>query len=417
MAQIDNPGNAPYSRFGIGELTPAGLQRNMALGQSGVASGRADFVNVLNPALLYHNSRATIFESSLVGQQKKIVSDSVDRNVFNANLAYITFAFPVLYNRGALAVGIAPYSNVDYNINLQRSTPGDTLEYFEQLYGSGGLNRAFVAGGSRIGKQFSVGFQVSYIFGNIETHQDLRLLTTDAATLTVGRTLSRRVSDLTVGFGAAWQKKLFSDYYLSLGATYDLQTDLKTQYQQMVVRKVAPGVTDGSVTDTLPEFTQDRQGAIRIPASYRGGFSFSQVSLRKAYWSISADYAYREWSNYQGMDGNSSFQNSYLIGAGAEWSPARGTGGLPKYYELMVYRLGFSYEKMPLVFNNTQLDDIGINFGLTFPVNKNQSGINVAFTLGQRGTASNNLLQEKYFRCSVGFTLSDSRWFRRYKLD
>ena len=82
----------------------------------------------------------------------------------------------------------------------------------------------------------------------------------------------------------------------------------------------------------------------------------------------------------------------------------------------MTYRLGGYYSNYYLEVNETQLEDYGITFGLGLPVRTLKSSINLAFTLGTRGTTQYNLVKENYGIITFNVTLHDL-WFRKRRFD
>jgi hypothetical protein len=60
--------------------------------------------------------------------------------------------------------------------------------------------------------------------------------------------------------------------------------------------------------------------------------------------------------------------------------------------------------------NQTQISDIGINFGASVPINS-LSLMNFAVKFGSRGTLNNGLIKEEYFGVTLGFSLNDNSWF------
>ncbi|WP_373396378.1 hypothetical protein V8V91_16925 [Algoriphagus halophilus] len=74
------------------------------------------------------------------------------------------------------------------------------------------------------------------------------------------------------------------------------------------------------------------------------------------------------------------------------------------------YRFGLEYQQTPYYLNQTNINDIGINFGASFPVNQ-LSLVNLAVKVGQRGTTDNGLIQENYVNFTFGFSLNDNSWF------
>ena len=87
-----------------------------------------------------------------------------------------------------------------------------------------------------------------------------------------------------------------------------------------------------------------------------------------------------------------------------------------KYYKRMQYRLGVSYYNTPLQFDNNQLIQKSISFGIGVPVKKSRTKYDLSVTLGERGTTENNLLKEQYIK--IGLSVSyDGIWFVKRKYD
>jgi len=63
-----------------------------------------------------------------------------------------------------------------------------------------------------------------------------------------------------------------------------------------------------------------------------------------------------------------------------------------------------------------QLKDYGITFGVGLPLGRTRSSMNVAFTMGTRGTLENNLIKENYGILTFSVTLHDL-WFFKRKFD
>ena len=83
-----------------------------------------------------------------------------------------------------------------------------------------------------------------------------------------------------------------------------------------------------------------------------------------------------------------------------------------------------SYQDMYYNFNGTQLNELGISFGLGIPVVKSiridgektaiVSRINLSAEYISRGTVSSGLIQEDYINFGIGLNLND-KWFTKRK--
>jgi hypothetical protein len=74
------------------------------------------------------------------------------------------------------------------------------------------------------------------------------------------------------------------------------------------------------------------------------------------------------------------------------------------------YRMGVEWMQTPYFINRTSIDDIGLSFGTSMPVNQ-LSLINFALKVGRRGSLENGLIRENYVSFTMGFSLNDASWF------
>jgi len=120
---------------------------------------------------------------------------------------------------------------------------------------------------------------------------------------------------------------------------------------------------------------------------------------------------------------NYGLKNSQRITAGFQYQPmASGKAGFVGYTSVVQYRLGVRYYQTNLELKNTQLTEMSVNFGLSLPVpyrtklGEPISRATLNFEYGLRGTTQNNLIQENFFRVTIGISIND-RWFSHYKYD
>ncbi len=404
-----NIGNSPFSRLGIGDLAPVGNVRQAGMAYTGISAPQNDFINLANPALLYH-SRLTVLESGLLGQYKELSSQNNTVTGFNGSLNYLGMALPIT-KQGALRVGFNPYSTVNYDIATELPVTNlPDVRYEDRRQGRGGLNQVVIGYGHRLGSGFSAGLEASYLFGNSQTQTLLRLAPTLQNPTNTLYTTQRRLTQSS-GFmfkpGLAYRKELSKLVFINLGATYELPAVLGAERSVEFLRTTG----EGSLSIPLPGDTLQRQdGQLRLPARYGFGLSFDKPYA----WTLAADFRYEPWSDFSELDNDGGLGNAYRAALGAEWIPDITSVG--NYLKRVTYRAGTFYEQTPLLVRGNQLEDFGINLGMTLPVNKNLSGINLAMIFGQRGQLETGLLRERYWRIALGFNVNE-RWFQRYRVD
>ena len=389
------------------------------MGNTGTSLAHPNFINNKNPALLTRN-KLTIFEASLVGQYKKISKTDQSQKNGGANINYLAFAFP-LHKKWTSSVGLKPFSTVNYNVSFVRSifidTSGAIPDDSTVLYiyqGDGGITQLYWSNGIEILKGLSIGIKASYLFGSIMNESISQIIVNDIPDRYKMAFHTRTTYfDLILKAGMAYRKKISGKVYFNIGTAYDFgskinlskynaKRDFTIQRQEKIF-----GFYQIISTDTI---MNDSSGIVKLPDRFQFGLSFNKPN----HWSIAADFSMDNWSAFRDFDDSGQvLQNSYTFELGGELIPD--IRSVNNYLKRITYRAGFSYSKTPIEFKNQQLDDIGINFGVSLPVRKSKSHLNLAFILGQRGTTSNGLIKERYFRIYAGISIND-KWFVRRKV-
>ena len=127
------------------------------------------------------------------------------------------------------------------------------------------------------------------------------------------------------------------------------------------------------------------------------------------------DYYHQSWSEAKFFGTKSKFLtdlNKFAVGA--EWIPNKFS--IRSYLARISYRAGFRYEETYLTFDEQQINDFGISFGVGLPIYRSNSTINVAAEIGKKGTKKNGLVLENYARLNFSMSLYDL-WFVKRKFD
>ncbi|MGA0558360.1 hypothetical protein ACO2Q8_16995 [Larkinella sp. VNQ87] len=402
--QAQGIGNSPYSSLGVGEIYGNNNITNLGMGGMGTAYANSFFLNSVNPALLVRN-RFTIFEVGLLGQTKRI-SDNRGQNQqdFGANLSYLNLAFPITKYWTA-GIGLRPYSYVDYQTTLYQRVPGTIYESEYVYRGRGGLNRATVTNGFSLTKSLFVGVEAAFVFGNITNDSDSRLLI-GGDDITVKRSTLNSYGDVVWRLGAAWRPKLGKDWFLNIGGTIDPMTklggDAVDTYQQ-----IDANGTQISNPDTVSIRTN---GSLTLPAHFRGGIvleKFQNIAF-------GVEFGYQPWSKFTKLDGSSgNLNDSYSLAAGLEYTPKVRSS---RYLDLIPYRLGFNYTKLPYTVGGKQPNDMSVSLGFSLPVGQFVNSMTISLTGGQRGSIADGQIRERYGKIGLSLSLNQ-QWFQRYKID
>jgi len=415
--------NSPYSRFGLGDLERIGFGRNAALGGISIGMRDPNYIDYINPAsYAVRDSTSFLFEFGLTGKSSKLATnDNLSNTVNDFNFSHLAIAFPISKKIGA-SFGIVPYSSMSYKVSqqLREGDPdydtsiGDINYLFS---GTGGIHNFFMGTAYKIGKNLSLGVNLSYLFGTLDRNRSIIFL--DSIEIRPGifnTRISEKtiVGDLNLIFGIQYTAFIKNDLEFTVGGIFDKKSIINTEndiYKENILFNVERG------TNTLEDTTGVKK-TILLPQNMGAGFTFKKGKT----FLIGADYYSQNWSEALGKT-DSSLVNSNSWHFGMEFTPK--PNALRNYLNWIHYRIGGHYTNTYLQVNGEQLKDFGISFGLGIPlstvrpdlqIKMKRSTFNIAVELGQRGTYDNNLIKEKYAILSFSLTLYDF-WFIKRKFD
>ncbi|MCF2518504.1 hypothetical protein [Dyadobacter sp. CY351] len=398
----------------MGEFYGDAYSDNTGMGQSGVSTGTGFQINNLNPALWVRN-RFTTLDIGLVGQYKDVASGANKQTNTGGNLAYVSLAFPIS-PRWVLGVSLKPYTFVDYSNASIRNVPGTQFVGIYNTTGKGGINKASVTTAYQVTKYLSLGLETSYFFGNVRKATEVSLV--DRAAIERGDDLSNEYvvslndrttySDIAFRAGAALRIPIKKEnkLNLNLGASYSIGTSINAA--QTTTFEVTANALNVISPDTLQNLMG---GGIKTPNQLLVGGSLEWPFKLI----LSADFSYQQWSQYRSFtNANDGLKDVGRINVGAEYLP-RFTS--LNYFDLVRYRVGFSYGKTPYSIGNSDVNDTNVSLGFTFPMGRGyQNFLSVALVAGQRGSTGGGMIRERYGRVVLGVTLLE-RWFVKQKID
>ena len=394
--------SSPYSFYGIGDIKFKGTVENRSMGGISVFPDSIH-VNLQNPAQF----ASLKFTSLTIGgtySNTKFKTESQQEKARRTSLDYLAVGIPA--GKLGIGFGLMPYSSVGFKIQkFADATSPVTRRYT----GVGGINKAFVGFGYKLSKAFSVGADVQYNFGNIET-KSLRFV--DGVQF---GTRELNTSDIS-GFNfttALNYKTKFTDKLSFFGSfVFTPESNLKlankrsiaiVQFSSQGGEGVVPSPVNVDVDDTT----------IKLPTKYAFGAGFGEV--RK--WLVGGEVTLQKNSEmgnrFNDID-NVTFENSTRYSLGGYFIP--NYNSYSSYFKKVTYRGGLRYENTGLVINTKSIEDFAVTLGLGLPLAGTFSNINVGLEIGKRGTQYYGLVEENYINLSIGLSLSD-RWFIKRKYD
>ncbi len=397
--------SSPYSFYGIGDVRFKGTNDNRAMGGLSFVPDSIH-INMQNPALL-SSLKLTSFSIGGTFSPVKLRTTTQSEKAQRTALDYIALAFPA--KKFTVGVGLIPYSSVGYSVrNVFPLNSDATLLQDDRFEGSGGINRVYGTFGYKLNSHFSIGADIQYNFGTIETKKvtaqtGVQLGTKEANTSNVG--------GLGLNFGIAYQRKFNNKMNLYSGLTITPQTNLTLKNERTI--GTVQVISGGEFDYGDPVSVQVADTKLKLPAKVSLGSGLGD--LKK--WFVGAELSYQASSDFGNRFNdiaNVRYENGTRVNVGGFYIPQYNS--YSDYWKRITYRGGFRYENTGLIVNNHAINDAAVAFGFGFPLGKSFSNLTIGAELGQRGTTKSGLVKENYTNISVGISFSD-RWFIKRKYD
>ncbi|MES2430405.1 MAG: hypothetical protein V4556_05670 [Bacteroidota bacterium] len=410
--------NSPYSRYGIGDMVPNHNIVTRAMG--GIAAGYSNgqSINFTNPAT-YSALSNSIFDIGVEIDSRKLKESNTTKNytATNALFSYMQLGFPIRMKKANLKgtflgvnIGLKPNSRINYKINKFERLPGiDSIVTFYE--GNGGVNEAYLGAGLAI-KNFSVGFNLGYMFGNKNYITQLAFLSDTVKYYESNSATKTSFGGLLLNGGIQYKIQINKQSVLRIGAYGSLKQDLSANKD--VIRETIIFDADGNANRVDSVYENNQKGTLVYPANYGFGFTYQQP-----HWLVGADLEMTKWADYRFYDQKDFVANNWKFRVGTEYLPASINTPLKKYFSFVKYRVGFYYGPDNVKITNT-IPEYAFSFGAGFPLKLRKSYyesqnsiLNTGIEIGSRGN-NNTSLKENFIRFTVGLSLGD-RWFTRYK--
>jgi hypothetical protein len=399
---------SPYSQYGLGILSDQsqGFNRGMSGLFQGIRNGNQ--VNMQNPASYSAvDSLSMIFDAAVSGQFTQFKEGNAKINAKTANFEYATALFRVLPKFG-VSLGIVPYTNIGYDFTTVEKVVDSSLSALTDYEGSGGLHQVYIGLGFELFKGFSLGANMSYLWGGYERSVLAFSSEDDASSLYKG--YNTDISSYKLDIGAQYRQRLSKYDVLTVGATFGLGHKLGDD-AVMTIRNMNLSVGD----------TTKITNAFALPTSIGGGFTVNHKNSL----TIGADYLLQRWSavdhpmtnpktgKYELMSGF--YKDRHKVTVGADWIPDRMARG---FFKRVHYKVGASYATPYYKINGQDgPKEITVSAGLGIPlVNawNNRSTLNVSFQWVNQ--SAKNLITDNTFRVTIGLTFNE-RWFAKWKVE
>lgn len=439
-ASVQAQDNSPYSRYGLGNEFPRTNISNRSMGGISAAYTDITSVNYSNPAS-YAAFQAIMEQRSKKVSSARVILD-VGVNISTRKLAepnttksftssdalfsHVYIGIPIRKNWG-LSFGIRPLSRISYDVfrgERLRSPSGQLIDSaITQFTGTGGSFLPTIGTGFG-SNNFSVGFNVGYLFGKKEITTRRAFINDSVEYAASNHTTNSTFGNIffnagvqyTVHITEADAKTNTRGSRLRFGLAGNWKQTIKGS--QDILRQTYVRNSFGQELQVDSVFHQsDVKGEIIYPASYTAGMYYEKdPGIKSRGFGIGIDYITNQWNDFRFFGTKDLVQNNWELRLGGQLTPFSFTS----FGQSVTYRFG-AFVGNDYVKVDTKLPVYGVSFGAGLPIfpsrqSPNQfSIINLAVEYSKRGNDKNQI-KEDLLRFSVGLNFTDL-WFGKRKYD
>jgi len=371
-------------------------------------------VNLQNPAS-YGKLRLTTYAGGISHQRLTLSSSSEEVKNQVTNLNYLSLGFNVGKGFG-VGFGIMPYTSVGYNIVSESEATnedGSVSQVTNQYSGTGGLNRVYLSVGYELTKNLSLGVTANFNFGTLD---NFRTQTIENVQFGTVDDRESRINGLDFNYALNYTPQFKDKYTLYTSVRINTQANLSSRNTQEIGSFSTANGTNIEIIDVNLEAQGLKTTGLKIPTKTTLGLGFGEDKK----WFLGAEYSFQELSSFRNefitVD-NLSYQDASTIAFGGYFIPDYTS--FNSYLKRVTYRAGVRMENTGMIVNNTEINNLGITFGVGLPLSTAAGGfsnVNLGFEFGKRGTTEMMLIEENYFKINVGLSLND-RWFQKRKIN
>ncbi len=395
--------NTPYSRFGLGTDLSTDFGVSKGMGGLGSSFKHPFNINFTNPAS-YSKLKLTALETGVYLNHANLVQPNDSTNTSgDASMDYLAFGFPITDFWGS-SVGLIPYSKVSYDFRKTVNHP--EVGQYEKLYNGSGQLYQFYWGNGFNYKNLSVGFNVAFLFGNIE-HTQAQLFPDSTQRFNTRQSNDIQYKDIIWNLGAQYILSLNNERSITFGIhgkpSYKLYSERKEVWERFRFTNEQLTIVDTALS------SKSSGHNTRLPLEVGGG----AMLQKKNNWRAGFDIQYTTWSQFASQFFDEPFKDNLRIAAGGQITPD--PEAMDNYVKRMQFRAGGYYNTGRLAFDGARVAQYGVTFGISLPILKRASKVTIGGDIGTARAANTELLNENYYKFHLSFTLND-KWFTQRKI-
>jgi hypothetical protein len=357
----------------------SGMARSYEI--ANVDSTQLNFINYSTWTAINHTTYSVKF-----GYHAAFGRGSNESKLFNdvANFEGGFFSIPVIPNKSTIGVGLLPYTTIDQRLSQENIY--DTYSLREELLLRGGLNKATLNFSYNLFSTIYFGLGYEYTFGNI--NKTFR---------------GEYINSTILPFSFEIQNRFFG-HGIIFSSTYSPNTRLNIG---LVIRpRVSADLLIKGSTNS-DEVNKSQKKQITLPEHIDWGMQYKlNDRLRTGF-----DVLYQGWGKGFAINDTSysSLFGDYLrIGFGIERQQSSKL--FVKLSEQLDYRIGMYYSMLNFKSNKNKVEEYGLTFGFSLPIQRFISKIDISGAVGKRGDLSRNYYEETFIGFGISISASEM-WF------
>ena len=402
-----NNTNSPYSRYGYGQLAEQGASNSRAMG--GVAYGLRDkaHTNFANPASYTAvDSLTFIFEAGMSLQNTNFDNGIAKTNAKNTSLDYLSMHFRI-GTRFGMCLGLLPYANVGYDMENVIKEADKKKTTVTNYFGEGGLHQAYVGLAYKINRKFSIGANISYLWGDVE-HAMMLTFPYDDDAYGCAKRDHVGINSVKLDFGAQYSYQFGKKHFATFGAVFSPGYNLtNTTYTQELLGLSTTILSGGTTMSGKQTNLNVKNG---IPMSFGAGVAY----VYDGRLTVGLDVTYQQWSKVSFMGNKDAFVDRTNIAVGAEYLPDPIGRSILKRIK---YRAGAYYNAPYYKLDGVRASkEWGVSAGLSIPLLRSRSYFNISAQYARVNGQTANFINENQLRVNIGVTFNE-RWFYKTRVN
>ncbi len=416
MAVVAQSGtNSPYSQYGFGILSEQGGSASRGMNGLGIGFHSKDQVNILNPASYSKiDSLTFLFDVGVSGQNTNFKEGLNKVNAKNADFEYAIAGFRVSKGVG-ISFGIIPFTNIGYDYYKKTYMESDKSSYYTNTYsGSGGIHQTYLGAGWEPIKNFSIGANLSYLWGDMS--RSVVNSYSNSYINTLSKYYDYTVSSYKVDLGMQYTQQITKKDFLTLGFTYGVGHKISADPNCQVISTNPSTAVSDTASYTL-------KNVLKLPTMYGIGLQWNHDNRFK----VGFDYSFQKWGSVEYPEykvinnkaeyslSSNMFMDRHKFTLGGEYIPDETKSSL---LSRIHYRAGLSYATPYIKVNGQDgPKEVSASFGFGIPITNRYNNRSLLNISGQWVHSSgNNMIIENTLRINIGITFNE-RWFMKWKFE